>query len=155
MILSDTQIAEVRDLRYGDGLSCREVAARYGVSITTIQTVAPGRPGKVPVAPVRAIFEASGRTAASVAAEIGWVSPQAQRNGPKRLLGDSSRLRRRLGITPEAWGHGTERKTGYATLMDAEAASLIAEACGQPAWTVMPDEESEPIRAFDPTPWLR
>jgi hypothetical protein len=98
---------------------------------------APGRPGKVPVGPVRDVFEASGLTAREVAREIGWVSPQRRRDGTSILEGDSSRLRRRLGITKEI-----SRGLRYnARSIDAEVAGLIAEACGQPAWTVMPDEE--------------
>lgn len=130
--LTAETVERVREARYMDGLTIAETMRVSGVSAWAVNKYAPGRPGKVPVGPVREVFLASGVSACAVAADLGWLVKGS---------GDSSRLRRRLGINREVWGHGDKRGFGFARTIDAEVAGLIAEACGQPAWSVLPDED--------------
>jgi hypothetical protein len=137
--LSPQTVKRIRELRYMDGLTAPATAALVGCSRCAVYRHAPGLPGRVPNGPAREVFLASGKSAASVAAEVGWMSKQACRNGTFKIAGDGSRLRRSLGITPDI-NKGTLTKR---RLLDAEIAGLIAEACGQPAWSVMPDEDKQ------------
>jgi hypothetical protein len=133
-------IANIRELRYVDGLTREQIRERTGINVRTSRKYAPGAfVGKVPNDAVREVFLASGLPAASVAQDIGWLSPQRQRNGAVRMRGDSSRLLRALGLRLEnhRWG-----KKGYRRMLDAEHASMIAEACGVAGWSVLGDEDS-------------
>jgi transcriptional regulator with XRE-family HTH domain len=133
-------IERVRSLRYEDGLTRPQIAELTGVGVSACRLYAPGAYiGKVSNAPVRQAFLDSGMTAAAVAQDIGWLSPQRQRNGVVRMRGDSSRLLRALGLRLEnhRWG-----KKGYRQMLDAEHASMIAEACGVAGWSVLGDEDS-------------
>lgn len=131
-------IANIRELRYVDGLTREQIRERTGVGRHVSRKYAPGSyPGKVSNELVREAFLASGRTATSVAQEIGWLSPCKQRNGTFNEGGDGSRLLRALGLRME-WGSGKKR---YRRMLDAEIAETIAEACGVAGWSVLPDED--------------
>jgi transcriptional regulator with XRE-family HTH domain len=128
--LTARQIARIRRLRYEDGLSSGQVAAIIGCSPSTVLNHAPGRPGKVPVAPLREAFLRSGVTAASVAFTLGWM---------ERGKRDGARVKRTLGILDDInHGHPSRR-----TMVDAEIVMLIADAIGVGAWEVLPDIEDE------------
>lgn len=130
LALTPEQVAQIRELRT-DGLTCREVAGIVGCDRVTVQKYAPGRPGKVPVAPLREAFLASGHTAADVARELGWWT---------HGIGDGSRVRRTLGLVPTTNGAG---RRSYRTFVDAETVERIADALGLMAWEVMPQDEED------------
>lgn len=135
--LAPDLIEKVRELRYEDGLTREQIQQATGVHPTTCTYYAPGRfVGKVPNDLVRQAFLDSGRTAASVATEIGWTSPNHKRGGKVREGGDSSRLLRTLGLRPGKSGTGVSTRR----YIDAETAMTIAEACGVAGWSVLPDE---------------
>lgn len=136
-LAADT-VERIRVLRYEDGMSSPEVGRLLGVNEKTVRRIAPGMPGKVPNAPAREVFLASGLPARRVALELGWLSPQHYRNGEAKLDGDSSRLLRTLGLRPE-WGR---YRKNHRQMIDAEVAMNIAEACGVAGWSVLPDEDS-------------
>lgn len=143
MILTMLDIKRIRELRYGDGLSCREVAEVVGCSESTVNSHAPGQPGKVPNDRLRAAFDRSGITAAEVARRMGWThtSTWKRANGMKGQtfdVGDSARVKRTLGIMSDISGRGI-RSTR--TMIDAETAGMMAEVLGLASWEVMPDDE--------------
>ena len=128
-------VARIRELRYGDGLSAARTAEVVGCCEGTVLRYAPGSPGRVPVAPVREAFEASRLTAADVARRLGWWD---------RGSADSARLKRALGINGNVPADPRYRsRRYYSTLIDAETAALIAEAIGVAPWEVLPDEDEE------------
>ena len=127
-------VQHIRELRYQDGLSCPVVAQMVGCSESTVRYYAPGQPGKVPNDLLRAAFETSPMTAAELARAMGWWAP----NGPYPEVGDSSRVKRSLGLQVDVNGNG---KRSVRTMIDAEMAGLMAEALGLGAWEIMPDEE--------------
>lgn len=127
--LSAQQVRRIRVLRYEDGLSAREVALLVGCHETTVWRIAPGRPGKVSNAAVRAIFEQSGLTAAEVARRMDWVDPRSPGSG------DSARVKRALGLLEDVNGGRRARRTR----IDAETAGQLAEAMGHEAWEGCPE----------------
>lgn len=130
MRLTTRDVARIRELRYGDGLSSLVVAGMVGCSDRTIRKYAPGSPGRVPNDKLRAAFEASGLAAADVARRLGWDSG----HGP-----DTSRVRRKLGLRTESSG---KKGTRYRSRnIDAETVALMAEAIGVAPWEVMPDDD--------------
>lgn len=132
--LAEDTVASIRSLRYEDGLTHDQIRELTGVCRESIRKYAPGRfVGKVSNSLARELFVASGRSACSVALDMGWVSPG--RGG--RIRGDGSRLLRTLGLQPER--HRTGR--GLRRMIDAEVAGMVAEACGCEAWEAIPDEE--------------
>jgi len=126
--MTPAQIKLIRELR-GEGYTLNYVACRMGISAATVRRYAPGRPGKVPVAPLREAFLASGVPAYEVARRIDWTSKGAP---------DSSRVQRTLGIKPDS----THKTGSVRTWVDAETVRLIAEAIGVSPWAVLPEEES-------------
>jgi hypothetical protein len=124
-------VAEIRRLRLRDGLPTRAVADMLGMSAGNVRNYAPGRPGKVPVAPLRAAFDASPVTASDVARHLEWWDGRSK--------ADSSRVKRTLGINRDS-SHGYRSRR---TLIDAETAMLIAEAIGISPWSILPDENEE------------
>jgi hypothetical protein len=130
--LAPERVARIRELR-ADGYTCPRVAAIVGCSELTVWRYAPGRIGKVPVAPLREAFLASSMTAADVARELGWWESKGA---------DSSRVKRTLGLikqtTVDRFGI---RRRNFRTLVDAETVQLIAEAIGVAPWSVMPDDD--------------
>lgn len=123
----DETIALIRNLRYEDGLPARKVADMLGVTMRTIFLYAPGRPGKVPVAPLREAFKASPLTAADVARSLGWWA---------RGNADSGRVKRTLGINEDsARGYRFRRE-----MVDAETVTLMADALGIAPWSVLPED---------------
>ena len=131
-------VEQIRKLRYEECMTSTQVSAILGVNASTVLNHAPGVFGKVPNAPVRKVFEESGRSAASVAQEIGWTSVRCGVRGQGIRGGDSSRLLRTLGLRLEQHG----RQKGYRQMIDAEVAMNIAEACGVAGWSVLPEDES-------------
>jgi hypothetical protein len=124
----DRIVHQIRSLRYLDGMAARTVAELVGVSNWTVLRYAPGRPGKVPVAPLREAFGWSPLTAADVARDLGWWDSSGS--------ADASRVKRTLGINLDsAHGHRSRR-----TMIDAETARLIAEAIGVSPWSILPDD---------------
>lgn len=130
--LTAREIARIRRLRYEDGLSGPQVAAIIGCSTSTVTNHASGRPGKVPVAPLREAFLRSGKTASQVARSMDWQS------GSKP---DASRVLRVLGLRDDVKGATGCRSRRV--LVDAEIVMLIADAIGVGAWEVLPDIEDE------------
>ena len=127
--VSAREVARIRRLRYEDGLTAAETAKRVGRHRNTVRRIAPGRMGKVPVAPVREVFERSGRSASDVARELGWTAGRKASGAPQW---DGSRVRRTLGLMPDT----RYKWKGYRREIDAETAGLIAEACGAAPWEV-------------------
>lgn len=121
MNLTTTDIRRIRELRYQDGLSIEATAAIIGCSAGCVWNYAPGRPGKVPVTPLREMFEQSGLTASEVARRMGWDSGHGA---------DCSRVRRALGLMDDI----TRGKPSRRRVTDAETAGLLAEAMGRAAW---------------------
>jgi len=119
-LLTPAEVARVRELRYTDGLTMEATAMIVGCHTSTVKRHAPGHPGKIPNDRLREAFLASGRSACEVALAIGWTYLKAG-----RVTGDGSRLRRALGVR---WS--SQR------LIDAEAASQIAEAIGVGPWEI-------------------
>jgi hypothetical protein len=101
--LTRSEIARIRELRYGDGLTCAVVASIIGCHWTTVQKYAPGRPGKVPNDKLRAAFLASGVSASEVARRMGWVAARPAGWMPGA---DGSRVKRSLGLMPDLNGDG-------------------------------------------------
>ena len=127
--LTAAEVARIRALRYGDGLTMEVVARSVGRSVDTVKRYAPGRVGKVPNDKLRAAFEASGLPAAEVARRMGWwVGHDA----------DGSRVKRTLGLLEDRNGKGHRARR---RLVDAEIVALLAEAVGVASWEVMPDED--------------
>lgn len=121
--------ANIRELRYMDGLSMTAVAKITGRDKSTVQRYAPGWPGKIDNTKLRDAFLKSGLEAAEVAARVGWTI--------RGVNGDTSRLRRSLGLIRES----TRSSTGkhhwcVRTRIDAENAALIADAIGVAPWSV-------------------
>lgn len=136
MNLTMQDIRRIRELRYGDGLTALRVADIVGCSRQTVWRYAPGMPGKIPNNKLRAAFKASSVTATGVARAMGWDSGKGA---------DSSRVNRTLGLTPDINGKGNASTRTY---IDAETASLMAEAIGVMPWEIMPweimpDDETE------------
>lgn len=129
--LTADEIAQVCELRYIDGLTIPKTAEQLGLCEWTVRKYAPGRPGKVPVAPLRKAFLASPMTAGDVARELGWWNRAINRP-------DSSRVRHTLGLIVDNNGAG---RRSYRTVTDAETVRLIAEAIGISPWSVLPDDE--------------
>lgn len=127
--LTGGQVKRIRELR-ADGFSGRRVAELVGVCVTTVYKIAPGRVGKVPVAPTREAFLRSGLPASEVARRLGWHSGHAT---------DASRVLRTLGLRDTANGSGVRTRR---TVADAEVVGQIAEAIGLMPWEVMPDEDA-------------
>lgn len=125
--LTAMEVARIRKLRYEDCLATPEIARLVGCSESTVRHRAPGRPGKIPVAPTREIFLASGVSAAEVARRLSWLH---------RGAGDGNRVKRSLGINQDS----SKGKRFRRTLIDAETAGLIAEACGHQRWEIEPDQ---------------
>jgi hypothetical protein len=131
-VLSPETLAEIRELRYLDGLSCRVVGERFGLGERMVNRLAPGWPGKVPNDRVRALFERSPMSAGDVARAVGWHS-----TGGKGTTGCSGqRVLRTLGLADE-WSHGRVIRR---RLVDAETAMLLAEAMGFGRWEALPDD---------------
>jgi hypothetical protein len=127
----DPVIHEILTLRHQDGLSARRVAVMLGISQWTVLRYAPGRPGKVPVAPLREAFLASPLTAAHVARQLGWWDHKGS--------GDATRVKHTLGLLDDVNGHGIRSRR---TMVDAETVMQMAEAIGVSPWAVLPEEES-------------
>lgn len=123
--MTPAQIARIRELRYGDGLTLPATARIIGCCTTTVQRHAPGRPGKIPVALLREAFEASHRTAADVARSLGWFGTHGS--------ADSSRVLRMMGINVDVHGAGHHC---FRLTADAEVVARAAEALGLSAWEV-------------------
>lgn len=122
----------IRELRYMDGLSAPQVRRITGRCTATIHSIAPGKPGKVPNERLREAFLASPLSVGEVALSIGWVT---QRHG--RMSGDTSRLRRTLGLLPESKRGRNGLPCRYMrSNVDAEIVGLIAEAIGVAPWEV-------------------
>lgn len=119
--------AQIRTLRYEDGLTAEQVGQIMGRHEWTIRRHAPGRPGKVPVAPLREAFLASSVTAADVARSLEWWCSGRV---------DTSRVKRTLGIYPDK----VRGRVFHRTVTDAETVMRIAEAIGISPWSVLPDE---------------
>jgi predicted transcriptional regulator len=124
----------IRALR-ADGYTANEVAEFLGCSKSTVLCYAPGRLGKVPIAPLREAFLASPATAADIARELGWWDV--------KRCADSARVKRTLGLLPDFGkpSNGNGRPRSYRTLVDAEIVALIAEAIGVAPWSVMPEDD--------------
>ena len=129
---SDETIEEIRELRYLDGLTAKRVAEMLGVGKWTVLHYAPGRPGKVAVAPLREAFLTSAVTAGDVARHMGWFDSKGSV--------DTSRVRRTLGLQDDV--SGSDGRISRRTLVDAETVMLIAEAIGVSPWSVLPEEET-------------
>lgn len=128
MNLSAEEIQEIRELRYGDGLTREATAALVGRSPWTVGRYAPGRPGKVDNAALREAFERSGLTVAEVARRMNWW--WVRNDG--HLNADGSRVKRTLGLLDDLNRCGRSRRR----LIDAETAGLLAEAIGVMSWEV-------------------
>lgn len=128
--MSPDLIAQIRELRYVDGLSCVTVANMFGLNRHTVNGVAPGKPGKIDNTRLRAAFLeflAAGGKSGPVAYDIGWRD---------RTHGDSTRLRRALGLTD---GFTIKRGRSFRYRqrnIDAETAARIAEVIGVAPWAV-------------------
>lgn len=127
--ITPAQAKLIRELR-DEGYTINSVAARVGVGATTVRKIAPGRPGKVPVAPLRDAFLGSRLNASVVARRLGWQD--------RRGRADGSRVKRTLGIRPDS----THRAGSVRTWVDAETVRMIAEAIGVSPWAVLPDERA-------------
>lgn len=130
MTLSDTTRNQIRTLR-ADGYTGRQVAEVIGCSSTTVLTLAPGWPGKVPNDRLREAFLESGLTAATVARRVGWMS------NSRGTRADSSRVNRTLGLADDTNGRGAKSRR---KMIDWETGSLIAEAIGVAPWSVLDDD---------------
>lgn len=131
MRLTMAHVERIRELRYMDGLSLAATARVVGCSSATVQKRAPGRPGKVPVAPLRKAFLASRMTAADVARGMGWFQGRDS-------LADTGRVRRTLGLIDDVSSTGNRSRR---INVDAETVMLMAEIIGVSPWSVLPDEE--------------
>jgi len=127
----ESVVEEIRELRYLDGLSARRVADMFDMSPWTVLRYAPGRPGKVPVAPLREAFLSSPATTGDIARAMGWWD--------RKGSADTSRVKRTLGLQDDIAGDGRRSRR---TMADAETVMLIAEAIGVSPWAVLPEEES-------------
>lgn len=133
MQLTTLDIKRIRQLRYQDGLSAHATAKHIGCSMHTVWRYAPGRPGKIPNDKLRAAFLESNVTAAELCRQVGWTY---QCDG--RDKANSAALKRTLGILSSRNPSGGRC---YRHMIDAEMASVLAEALGLMAWEIMPDEE--------------
>lgn len=133
MRLTAPDVARIRELRYQDGLSCERVASSIGCSAMAVHYHAPGWPGKVDNAKLRAAFLASGLTASEVARRVGWWNGHT---------GDGQRVKRTLGLSDDWGGHHPHRTRTRRRLIDAETAGVLAEAIGVMPWEVI----DEPTR---------
>lgn len=124
--------ARIRELRYGDGLSCSVVSILTGWSESAVRVAAPGRPGTIDNTRLREAFERSGLDAAVVAGRVGWMLDR-----PDGVRADTSRLRRTLGITLDY--SGSKRRYSRRRMIDAETAGLIADALGIGRWEIESD----------------
>lgn len=124
MTLTTRDIAEIRELRYRDGLTQEETAKQVGRDKVTVWRYAPGRPGKIPNAPLREAFLASGLSASEVARRVGWS---------KDGWVDASRVRRTLGLTDD---RGVKGYRSRRAMIAAETAANLAEAIGVMPWEV-------------------
>lgn len=129
-MLTMPQVKQIRELRYMDGLTCEATAQIIGCTADTVGRYAPGKPGKVPVAPLREAFLASGMTAADVARGMGWV------HGSRRKA-DSAGVQKTLGLRDTIKGGGSRSRR---VLVDAETVALMAEVIGLAPWQVLPDD---------------
>jgi hypothetical protein len=125
--VSDKERQRIIDLR-ADGHSAAHVAELTGRSPETVLRIAPGRPGKFPVAPIREAFLHSPLTAADVARHLEWWDGRGS--------ADTSRVKRTLGILPDC----TSGYRGHRTVADAEIIGRIAEAINVMPWEVLPDD---------------
>jgi hypothetical protein len=130
--LTEFQVRRIRELR-ADGYTQRQVADMVGCSTSPVAKYAPGRVGKVPVAPVREAFLASGRTAVDVARRAGWMYTRSS----GLTVADGSLVKRSLGLLDDSSG-GTGRRSRR-KVMDAEMAATLAEAIGVAPWEVIED----------------
>lgn len=127
--LTPREVALIHEMR-ADGYTAQQVAATIGCHHNTVLHHAPGRVGKVPVAPLREAFLHSPMTAADVARALGWWDGKGA---------DSGRVKRTLGLCDDIGGHGSPARPR--TLVDAENVQRIAEAIGIAPWAVMPDDD--------------
>jgi transcriptional regulator with XRE-family HTH domain len=138
--LPTSTIRRIRQLRYADGLTAPQAAAIVGCSQEAVRHYAPGRPGKVDNAKLRAAFEASGLGAQEVARRVGWWIHKSNCSDQP----DGGRVRRTLGIALDANGNGRPSRRRY---IDAETAAILAEAIGVAPWEVIPDEDPWSVAA--------
>lgn len=125
-------VAQIRELRYMDGLSCPVVAQLLGMNRSTVNRLAPGKPGKVLNDRVRALFEASPMSSVDVARALGWE----RRGGFGVMAADGALVMRTLGLKSEvSRGYSTRRRW-----IDAETAGDLAEAMGHARWEALPDD---------------
>ncbi len=114
------------------GVSSPRIAALTGIGESTVRLIAPP-PARVDNAPLREAFEASGRSAASVAKQIGWTEACADHRGQRVAAwrrGDSSRLRRALGLRPDHTTHNGRHYVNTRKTTSIDTALLIADALG-------------------------
>lgn len=118
------------------GVPPKEIAEAIGVSYSHVMRTLPGRMSKGDNAAAREAFEASGRSASSVAKALGWMSGSSHR-------GDASRVLRTLGLKPERNGAGRE---SIRRLVDVEILERIADALGVDRWQLTAAVEDLPYR---------
>lgn len=121
--LPTATVAAIREHRYADGLTSEQTAEILGLADTTVRRYAPGRPGKVDNARLRAAFEASGLTTHQVAVRLRWFLDGRP---------DSRRVKRTIGLVAER----SRGQLRHRRLIDAETARHIAEAIGVCPWTI-------------------
>lgn len=131
--LTGAQVRQIRKMR-ADGLTSTYVASVIGCSASAVRRIAPGRIGKVPVAPLREAFLASDKSASEVASAMGWRCTNRRRE-----YADGSRVKRTLGLLPDV--HGATGQRSFRIQADAETVALLAEAIGVMPWEVMPCDE--------------
>jgi hypothetical protein len=136
--LTAAEVRQIRELRYMDGLTQMEVAQHVGCYITTVRKYAPGYPGKIDNTLLREAFLRSGLTGTEVARRIGWTCQMSKRSRDGAKLWrwdapDGARVRKALGLVDDVNGRGWRSRR---TMIDAEAAALMAEAIGVAPWSV-------------------
>lgn len=132
--ITASEAQQILDLR-ADGHTHQTIASVIGRHEATVRKVAgPGRPGKVPVEPLRKAFLKSDRTAYDVAKRMGWVYRDRRRDSE---FPDAGRVLITLGLAP---GQNSKGVKSWRTLADAETVGLLAEAVGVASWEVMPEE---------------
>jgi hypothetical protein len=117
----------IRDLRYVDGMTCQGVAMLMGIHPTRVRQVAPGRPGKIDNTLLCEAFQRSGRTATSVARELGW----GPANNP-----DGGQVNKTLGLTMTGGGGHKMQYRQYRRMIDAGTAGRIADVLGIGRWEI-------------------
>lgn len=122
--LGQEQVGQIRELRYGDGLSCPATAVVVGVHKKTVEKYAPGRPGKIDNMKLREAFVRSEWSAYEIARRMGWCYG---------VRGDGSRVKRTLGLQADIAGNG---RISWRAKVDAETAARMAEAIGVMPWEV-------------------